>query len=177
MYSKKKRDPTPFALDEAKRCIQELMVGVKYMHSKGIVHRDLKVENCLIGYDGVVRISDFGMAHVMSEGKYKNDTLMLGIGSRKYRAPELFAPGSYSGFAADVWSIGVILYCLVVGYLPFEGKERKEQAYNIQNRSITFPPRVQEHTQMIDLITSLLQKDPQRRISLDQAMRHPWLFS
>jgi len=174
---KKKRDMTPFAINEAKRCIQGLMLGVKFMHNKGIVHRDLKVENILIGYDGVVRISDFGMAHVTGEGKYKNDTLVLGIGSRKYRAPELFKPGCYSGFAADVWSIGIILYCLVAGYLPFEGKEKKEQAYNIQNRQLTFPPSMQQQPQLVDLLTSLLQKDPQKRINLDQAMRHPWLFS
>ena len=76
-------------------------------------------------------------------------------------------------------SIVTFMLCwfAVAGYLPFEGKEKKEQAYNIQNRTLTFPPRIRESPQLVDLLTGMLQKDPDRRMNLEQAMRHPWLFS
>jgi protein-serine/threonine kinase len=170
---KKKRDLQPFELHEAKRCIKELAEGVAYMHARGVIHRDLKVENILMYKDGTVKISDFGMAHIIEQGE--GDLLTLGIGSRKYRAPELFKDGQYSGFAADVWSVGVILYCLVTGYLPFEGKQKKDQAYSIQHQQLVFPARIEKETALVDLLTSILQKDPSLRIGLDQIQQHPWL--
>jgi serine/threonine protein kinase len=170
---KKKRDPQPFELHEAKRCTKDLVDGVMYMHARGIIHRDLKVENCLVHKDGTVKISDFGMAHII--GRDETDELTLGIGSRKYRAPELFKDGSYSGFAADVWALGVILYCLVTGYLPFEGKQKKEQAYSIQHQTLVFPTRIEREPQLVDLLTKILVKDPSRRIGLEDFKAHPWM--
>ena len=172
---KQKAGHKRFTIAESRRCILEVMEGLQYMHRNGIVHRDIKVDNILVARDGTLKISDFGMAHIIEEGR--DDTLSAAIGARKYRAPELFEKPCrpYSGFKADVWALGCVLYCLVNGDLPFGGKSKKDLVYNIQNRPITVTKRMDREPALNKLLQGMLCKDWERRISLDEALGSRWL--
>jgi [calcium/calmodulin-dependent protein kinase] kinase len=174
---KKKRSRKWLDLEEARSWFVQLADGVSHMHEQGVVHRDLKVENLLVNHDGTVKIADFGMSHIIRPGE--NDTLKLGVGSMKYRSPEQFPQGArdYSGKLADVWTMGVILYCLVDGKLPFApfSDNKKEQRYQIANGILRYPPRIRQDPQLVDLLGKILRKDPAERISVEEIKAHPWL--
>ncbi len=102
--------------DKARRFFQQLISGVEYSHRLKIVHRDLKPENVLLDEDLNVKIGDFGLSSVISDG----DFLTTSCGSPNYAAPEVIRGGIYAGPEIDVWSSGVILYVMLCGRLPFE---------------------------------------------------------
>jgi 5'-AMP-activated protein kinase catalytic alpha subunit len=94
----------------------QIIDGVEYLHSKGIAHRDLKPENLLLDSHKKIKIVDFGLSNLYSEG----ETLVTACGSPCYAAPEMIAGKRYNGIDVDIWSSGVTLYAMLVGYLPFE---------------------------------------------------------
>ena len=170
-------------MDKVLQLSIELSRAVSFLHNCNppIIHRDLKVENLLVGKDGSVKLADFGMAHIVADvaADPTGRGLKRGIGSRKYRAPELFEKPCrpYSGFKADVWALGCVLYCLVNGDLPFGGKTKKDLVYNIQNRPITVTKRMDREPALNKLLQGMLCKDWDRRISLDEALGSRWLSS
>jgi [calcium/calmodulin-dependent protein kinase] kinase len=174
---KKKMSRQWLEFEEARRWFIHLVNGVSHMHEQGVVHRDLKVENLLVNFDGTVKIADFGMSHIIRPGE--NDTLKKGVGSMKYRAPELFPPGArdYSGKLADVWSMGVVLYCLVDGRLPFKPLLQAGFYYpHISKPDLPrYPPRIRQDPELVDLLSKILTYDPAERISLEEIKAHPWL--
>jgi 5'-AMP-activated protein kinase, catalytic alpha subunit len=90
--------------------------GIEYLHSLGIAHRDLKPENLLLDAEKRIKIVDFGLSN-----QYRPDeTLLTACGSPCYAAPEMVAGKRYNGLDVDIWSSGVTLYAMLVGYLPFE---------------------------------------------------------
>lgn len=92
------------------------MDGIEYLHKKGIAHRDLKPENLLLDAEKRIKIVDFGLSNHYEE----NETLLTACGSPCYAAPEMVAGKRYNGIDVDIWSGGVTLYAMLVGYLPFE---------------------------------------------------------
>jgi PAS domain S-box-containing protein len=102
--------------DEARVFWRQLVQGVEYMHNRGIVHRDLKLENIMLDKNKNVVIIDMGLSNFT----HKDTLLNTFCGSSSYAAPEMFLCRKYKGPEVDIWSMGVILYCLVLGYLPFE---------------------------------------------------------
>jgi serine/threonine protein kinase len=174
---KGKHDFSALNLRDVQKWFAQLVDGVIYMHQQGVVHRDLKLENLMINHDGTLKIGDFGMSHIIRSGE--NDTLKVGVGSRKYRAPELFPQGArdYSGKKADIWTMGIILFSMATGHLPFapHTKNIKEANYQIVNKPVRFPLNVRNHTNLVDLLTKILTKDPEKRISLEEIKEHPWM--
>lgn len=165
------------------RLFAQLVSGVHYLHSKGIVHRDLKLENLLLDKHKNIMISDFGFAnsfHYGSDGTI-NDLMETSCGSPCYAAPELVVSDSkYVGRKVDVWSCGVILYAMLAGYLPFDDDPTNPDGNNITqlyryitSTPLTFPEYVQPMPR--DLLRKILVADPIRRIDLNHVRSHAWL--
>lgn len=155
---------------------RQLVDGVGYCHRRGVVHRDLKLENVLITSQGEVKIVDFGLSAVKSAGK-SNELLTTACGTPNYISPEVLVEGrnkGYDGKKLDVWSCGIILYALVCGYLPFERKCQKDVIRAIGNEEVSFPDWVSEGVK--DLIGRMLEKNPKKRINLHHVKRHAWFM-
>ncbi|KAL0538078.1 hypothetical protein IC582_027073 [Cucumis melo] len=104
---------------EGKKVFQQLIDGVSYCHSKGVYHRDLKLENILVDIRGNIKISDFGLC-ALQEHLRDDGLLHTTCGSPNYVAPEILANRGYDGAASDIWSCGVILFVILTGLLPFD---------------------------------------------------------
>lgn len=102
---------------EACRFFHQILAGIEYLHANKICHRDLKPENLLLDENMNIKIVDFGLSNTY---KTASDTLKTACGSPCYASPEMIAGKRYSGLDTDIWSLGVILYAMTVGYLPFE---------------------------------------------------------
>lgn len=163
------------------RLFAQLVSGVDYMHSKGIVHRDLKLENLLLDKHKNIIISDFGF--VNSFGNQPNDLMKTSCGSPCYAAPELVVTsGPYEGRKVDVWSCGVILYAMLSGYLPFDDDPQNADGTNlarlyhyITHSPLTFPEYIQATPR--DLLRKILVPNPNKRLNLKQVRNHQWLAS
>jgi len=151
--------------DEARKFWRQIVDGVQYIHSRGIAHRDLKLENLMLDKDQNVVIIDLGLANFMSEGKLLNTF----CGSSSYAAPEMFLCLKYKGPEVDIWSMGVILYCLVLGYLPFEDPQ-----HIVDADFIPFEPSDNISPEFQDLISRIFKFNPNERITIDEIQRHPW---
>jgi protein-serine/threonine kinase len=165
------------------RLFAQLISGVHYLHSKGIVHRDLKLENLLLDKHKNVIITDFGFANsfkAASDGSI-HDLMSTSCGSPCYAAPELVVSDSkYVGRKVDVWSCGVILYAMLAGYLPFDDDPANPEGDNITQlykyittTPLTFPEYIQPMPR--DLLRKILVSDPNRRIDLNNVRSHAWL--
>ena len=102
--------------DRARRFFQQILSGVEFCHRYGVVHRDLKPENLLLDDKLNVKIADFGLSNMMTDGEF----LRTSCGSPNYAAPEVISGKLYAGPEVDIWSCGVILYALLCGTLPFD---------------------------------------------------------
>lgn len=103
--------------EEASRVFSQIISAISYCHQLGVVHRDLKAENVLLDDDMNIKLADFGFSNTFIEGT----PLSTWCGSPPYAAPEVFQGLAYDGPKADIWSLGVVLYVLVCGALPFDG--------------------------------------------------------
>ncbi|KAI5966739.1 uncharacterized protein KGF55_000148 [Candida pseudojiufengensis] len=165
----------------AKKLFAQLVSGVDYMHSKGLIHRDLKLENLLLDKHKNVIISDFGF--VNSYNKDRNDLMKTSCGSPCYAAPELVLTQSpYEGRKVDIWSLGVILYAMLSGYLPFDDDPENEDGsdiiklyHYICKTPLTFPEFVSPLAR--DLLRKIIVSDPKRRINIEEIRQHPFLSS
>ncbi|KAM5313930.1 testis-specific serine/threonine-protein kinase 5-like [Glossophaga mutica] len=154
--------------EEARRLFRQLVSAVAHCHSSGVVHRDLKCENILLDDRGLLKLTDFGFAN---QSGIKKALLSTFCGSMAYTAPEILMSKKYSGEQADLWSLGVILYAMVTGKLPFK-ECQPHRMLLLMRRGPTFPPGLSPECQ--DLIRALLQLRPHARLDLQQAARHCW---
>ncbi|XP_003760575.1 testis-specific serine/threonine-protein kinase 5-like isoform X1 [Sarcophilus harrisii] len=156
--------------EEARRLFRQLVSAVAHCHNVGIVHRDLKCENILLDDRGFVKLTDFGFANRTA---VKNSLLSTFCGSVAYTAPEILMSKKYNGEQADLWSLGVILYAMVTGKLPF--KERQpHKMLHLMRQSLAFRPSLSQECQ--DLIQGLLQLRPRARLGLQQVASHCWML-
>ncbi|KAJ5572500.1 hypothetical protein N7450_009484 [Penicillium hetheringtonii] len=154
--------------DEARKFFQQIICAVEYCHRHKIVHRDLKPENLLIDSQKNVKIADFGLSNIMTDGNF----LKTSCGSPNYAAPEVISGKLYAGPEVDVWSCGVILYVLLVGRLPFDDDYipalfKKIAAGNFHVPSYISPGAAR-------LIRSMLQVHPVHRITIEEIRRDSW---
>uniref|UniRef100_A0A8C7KKJ6 non-specific serine/threonine protein kinase n=1 Tax=Oncorhynchus kisutch TaxID=8019 RepID=A0A8C7KKJ6_ONCKI len=154
---------------EARAKFRQIVSAVQYCHQKCIVHRDLKAENLLLDADMNIKIADFGFSNEFTMGN-KLDTF---CGSPPYAAPELFQGKKYDGPEVDVWSLGVILYTLVSGSLPFDGQNLKELRERVLRGKYRIPFYMS--TDCENLLKKFLILNPTKRGSLEQIMKDRWM--
>ncbi|XP_072315930.1 MAP/microtubule affinity-regulating kinase 4 isoform X3 [Eucyclogobius newberryi] len=154
---------------EARAKFRQIVSAVYYCHQKNIVHRDLKAENLLLDANANIKIADFGFSNEFSAGS-KLDTF---CGSPPYAAPELFQGKKYDGPEVDIWSLGVILYTLVSGSLPFDGQNLKELRERVLRGKYRVPFYMSTDCEVI--LRRFLVLNPTKRCSLEQIMRDKWI--
>ncbi|KAK7129704.1 hypothetical protein R3I93_019371 [Phoxinus phoxinus] len=160
---------------DASTLIRQVLDAVNYLHSMAIVHRDLKPENLLYfnPQDGSkIMISDFGLSKMEGTG----DVMSTACGTPGYVAPEVLAQKPYSK-AVDCWSIGVIAYILLCGYPPFYDENDSKLFEQILKADYEFDAPYWDDISdsAKDFISCLMEKDPSKRYTCDQALRHPWI--
>ncbi|XP_034382512.1 calcium/calmodulin-dependent protein kinase type 1D [Cyclopterus lumpus] len=160
---------------DASTLIRQVLDAVNYLHKMGIVHRDLKPENLLYFNpqdESKIMISDFGLSKMEGSG----DVMSTACGTPGYVAPEVLAQKPYSK-AVDCWSIGVIAYILLCGYPPFYDENDSKLFEQILKADYEFDAPYWDDISdsAKDFIGSLMEKDPAKRFTCDQALRHPWI--
>eukprot|EP01013_Petalomonas_cantuscygni_P026588 TRINITY_DN49002_c0_g1_i1.p1 TRINITY_DN49002_c0_g1~~TRINITY_DN49002_c0_g1_i1.p1 ORF type:complete len:476 (+),score=106.75 TRINITY_DN49002_c0_g1_i1:87-1514(+) len=158
-------------LDEAtaRRYFHQLVYAVLYCHRRGIAHRDLKPENLLLDSRDHLKVTDFGLSNLQDS----DDAVLSTVcGTPHYVAPEVLAHRAYSGFSADVWSVGIVLFVMVAGYLPFDDPVVNVLFEKIQSGKFRTPPTLSP--ELHDLIHRILVPSAADRISLVDITRHPW---
>ncbi|XP_069123059.1 maternal embryonic leucine zipper kinase-like isoform X1 [Argopecten irradians] len=157
--------------DEARIFFRQIVSAVGYIHSQGYAHRDLKPENLLLDEDQNLKLIDFGLC-AKPKGGMENH-LYTCCGSPAYAAPELVSGKEYLGSEADLWSMGILLYALLCGYLPFDDEKIPQLYRKIQSGKYDSPSWLSDESK--DLIALMLKVDPKRRITIQQLINHPWL--
>ncbi|CDS10804.1 hypothetical protein LRAMOSA11290 [Lichtheimia ramosa] len=163
---------TPYSEEMARHFFRDMILGIEYLHYSNIVHRDIKPDNLLLSQDGVLKFVDFGVSEMFQKD---NDLLKKSAGSPAFMAPELCTAnhGEVSGKAADIWSMGVTLYCLIYGRLPFISTNFIELNSKICKDSVEYDKDT--NPELVMLLQRLLEKDPEKRITISELRVDPWV--
>jgi len=157
---------------EARKFFRQVLSGVEYCHSNLVIHRDLKPENLLLDNDGNIKINDFGFANIIVPG----ERFSTFCGSVSYVAPEIIKNIKYVGPEIDIWSLGVILYTLVCGRLPWpETSDGSPAITNIIEGDYDKHPLQNLSTGCQDLLARILVPEPQPRATMAEIRQHPWV--
>ena len=169
---KKNMEDYHFEMHQVKQYARDILEGVRYIHDHHVCHRDIKPENLLLYRDGVVKISDFGVSEEFVDGE---DMLSRTAGTPSFTAPELITAGQPKarGRRADIFAIGVTLYCLAFSQTPFQGNTVMEVYDQIRTHNVTFPETTE--ADFVLLIQGLLERNPLERWTIEQALASPWL--
>ncbi|KAJ4391835.1 hypothetical protein N0V93_005455 [Gnomoniopsis smithogilvyi] len=166
-------DATPYSEEECRCWFRDLILGIEYLHAQGVVHRDIKPDNLLLTDDDVLKIVDFGVSEMFEKPEQMRTA--KSAGSPAFLPPELCVAkhGDVSGTAADIWSMGVTLYCLRYGYIPFKQAGVLEIYQAIKEDTPVIPE--DENPHLKDLLMRLMEKDPTQRITMAEIREHPWV--
>uniref|UniRef100_A0A0N4ZCJ0 non-specific serine/threonine protein kinase n=1 Tax=Parastrongyloides trichosuri TaxID=131310 RepID=A0A0N4ZCJ0_PARTI len=157
--------------NEARHFFRQLIQAMSYVHEQGYCHRDLKPENILLTNDLKLKVIDFGLCAKPND--LRKDMLTDYCGSPAYAAPELFEEKPYLGHQIDIWSMGIILYALLCGCLPFEDEKMENLRAKVTKGVLKFPPFLSLESR--NVLTGLLTVNPRRRISMEELIVHPWV--
>ncbi|XP_058822187.1 calcium/calmodulin-dependent protein kinase kinase 1-like isoform X2 [Topomyia yanbarensis] len=166
----------PLSEERAWNIFRDVILGVEYLHYQRIIHGDLKPANLLLSDTGSVKVADLGVCNeFLGEDAAMNNGSTAGTPA--FRAPETLHPGQlvYNGKAADIWALGATLYALVHGNVPFIATSVPGVYEKIKNEPLQFPATSTISPELRDLIETMLDKDPQLRITLPQIKEHCWV--
>ena len=162
----------------SKFLFKQIILGIKYIHSQNIVHRDIKLENILIDIKNNIKICDFGISKILN----LKEKLYDQCGTPMYMAPEIFLSNKekgYEPYPIDLWSAGIALYIMLSGTLPFCTKNdlNEKDKFSLRNSIINseFKPIENISNEALDLLNGLLRKDPKKRFKINDVLNHPWL--
>ncbi|XP_072455938.1 testis-specific serine/threonine-protein kinase 1-like [Notamacropus eugenii] len=162
--------------DDARKKFHQLSSAVKYCHDLDVVHRDLKCENLLLDKDFNIKLSDFGFSKRCVRDD--NGRIMLSktfCGSAAYAAPEVLQGIPYQPKVYDIWSLGVILYIMVCGSMPYDDSNIKKMLRIQKEHRVNFPRSKHLTGECKDLIYRMLQPDVNRRLHIDEILSHCWV--
>ncbi|OWR54840.1 Calcium/calmodulin-dependent protein kinase kinase [Danaus plexippus plexippus] len=161
----------PHSEELARKYFRDIVLGVEYLHFQRIAHRDLKPANLLLG-DGRVQVADLGACGEL-EGAGR---LSGAVGTPAFRAPETTdGADKYVGEAADIWSLGVTLYAMVTGRVPWVAATSSELQRGVLIEPLTFPARPQLSQPLKRLLTKMLEKNPATRLTMKEIKEHEWV--
>lgn len=155
---------------DSKQVVRQICLAVSHIHSLGIAHRDLKLENILIGDGGVVKLGDFGFSRELAN----RELMQTQCGSPIYAPPEIVEHKEYDGRKADMWSLGVCIFAIVSGTAPWRDTQNLTNLfYDIQTARYHVPNNFSALFK--NLIHSLMHPLPEMRLTAQQVLDHPWL--
>uniref|UniRef100_A0A8C2BQN5 non-specific serine/threonine protein kinase n=1 Tax=Cyprinus carpio TaxID=7962 RepID=A0A8C2BQN5_CYPCA len=157
--------------NEARKKFWQILTAVDYCHQHHIVHRDLKTENLLLDANMNIKLADFGFGNFYNSG----EPLSTWCGSPPYAAPEVFEGKEYEGPQLDIWSLGVVLYVLVCGSLPFDGDSLPALRQRVTEGRFRIPFFMSQDCE--NLIRKMLVVDPAKRINVAQIKQHRWMLA
>ncbi|CAH3165215.1 unnamed protein product [Porites lobata] len=164
--------------DEARVIFKSIMDGVLHCHRKGVTHRDLKLENILLSEDNQPIVTDFGFARYIGSIENQRARSRTFCGSYAYVAPEILQGIPYDGMASDVWSLGVVLYTMVCGSFPFDDSDPKYLLKQTTSGQLEYPvTALTLSPQIKELISKMLTPQVKERVTLTEAMNHPWFHN
>ncbi|KAE8878046.1 hypothetical protein PF005_g11196 [Phytophthora fragariae] len=191
----KSKDKSCFSEEELRACVRQLLLGLEYLHENNICHRDLKPENILLGQDGTFKIADFGVAHFFEEddkeAKAKADGagnpatakphrkgyVSTTAGTYAFMGPETLKGGEYSAYAADIWALGITIHALAFGTIPFYDPDVVTLFEMIEKNPIELENNGNGASDgLVELLYGLLEKDPEKRWSLQKCKEHAWVL-
>lgn len=167
-----KKDTSISHDDNLRDITRQIMDGLLYLHTNNCIHNDLKPSNILVNGEGIVKIADFGVSGL---GRVRIDS----AGTPSFMAPEVVSGDPHDGQLADCYALGATIFCIKFGRPPFIGKGGQNQKklldlyHQIKHAPLAFPELLD--ILLEDLISRLMDKDPNRRMRLRDAIKHPWL--
>ena len=157
--------------DDCRTIFRGLLKGVEALHAASIAHRSLSLESVLITANGTPKICNFGCSHKLTP----HQLLSSQCGQPVYAAPEVVLHQPYDARKSDMWSLGVILYCIAAGTLPWKTENQMAMMHQICDARYTVPPEFSPL--LTELIAGLLERSPQQRLSPTDCLRHPWFYA
>lgn len=157
--------------NEAKRIFKQILSAIEYCHSRNIAHRDIKLDNILLDVKNNVKIIDFGFSTLNSD----DEKTRIFCGTPSYMAPEIVGRKDYYSIQADIWALGILLYVMIVGKMPFKAYNDKELYRRIEKRMFTLPAGGNESLK--ELINLMLELNPRKRPSVKALIENEWVSS
>ena len=172
----KSKGPVPEYL--ARKWTTQMASALMYLHQRNIAHRDVKCENLLLDHNKNIKLSDFGFVRTLAPAELSSTF----CGSAAYASPQIIRSEAYDPFLSDVWALGVVVYILVTGYMPFGDDVRNiSKILEAQKKGVMFPSikpgRGQPSEECKDLVRSTLRVEANMRIDMASILRHEWLRS
>ncbi|CAL2028892.1 unnamed protein product [Caenorhabditis brenneri] len=162
-------------LEMAKFYFRQIVEGLSFLHSNGVVHRDIKPQNLLLTKSGVIKIADFGLSK-----RYRNESgeeilMDYACGTPPYYAPELFKPEPFRGPPADVWSAGIVMVLMITGMRPWEMATEYSIPYLLWKNGLKRDPWTSMDDNTINFIKRILTEKVEDRATIEQIKNDPWL--
>mmetsp|Transcript_7512 Transcript_7512/g.12687 ORF Transcript_7512/g.12687 Transcript_7512/m.12687 type:complete len:305 (-) Transcript_7512:105-1019(-) len=154
---------------DAKFIFKQIAYGLAHIHCRSVIHRDIKLDNILLDCEKGVKICDFGVSKIIKKGQVIQEQ----CGTPAYLAPEIIIDKGYEGFFVDVWSLGVLLFAMLCGTVPFKASNLEDLHKLILKGDFSFPCELSDDAQT--LVRGMIQLEPKARLTVPQILSHSWL--
>lgn len=154
---------------DAKFIFKQIAYGLAHIHCRSVIHRDIKLDNILLDCEKGVKICDFGVSKIIKKGQIIQEQ----CGTPAYLAPEIIIDKGYEGFFVDIWSLGVLLFAMLCGTVPFKAQNLEDLHKLILKGEFTFPTELSSEAQTI--VRGMIKLNPRDRLTIPQILAHAWL--